>query len=212
MNRKSADIEEVLQTFSAHVKDNYPQPAMFRENLEKLLEAKKRRMKEAEYLASLERNMVFLHDLAIETEALLESLLEGINERDDLSSVIEEMLQEIEAGVRKVAGERWGQVFRDGRDGDFGELRGLRGGDAAEYASRLEFEYKYLMTFRMMLFEFFGLLAAVNGEYEIERVDEAAPRHILNHIGMTANYYLGNITVGEVVTEGKEAGGTEASS
>ena len=53
----------------------------------------------------------------------------------------------------------------------------------------------------MLLFEFIGVMAAVREEYEIERVDEAAFELINSNIEMTANYYLGNISVGEVVEE-----------
>ena len=44
-------------------------------------------------------------------------------------------------------------------------------------------------------------MAAVREEYVIERVDESAFDLIRSNIEMTANYYLGNISVGEVVDE-----------
>ena len=53
----------------------------------------------------------------------------------------------------------------------------------------------------MLLFEFIGVMAAVKDEYEIERVDEAAFELIRSNIEMTANFFLGNISVGEVVED-----------
>ena len=55
------------------------------------------------------------------------------------------------------------------------------------------------MTHRMLLFEFFNILAALKADYHIGDIDEAAPAHVTGHIHMTANYYLGNIAVGEIV-------------
>jgi hypothetical protein len=53
----------------------------------------------------------------------------------------------------------------------------------------------------MLLFEFLNLLCVVREEYVIGRVDSAAPGHLLSHIEMTANYYLGNIGVGEITAD-----------
>ncbi len=212
MSRKKADIEEVIQTFSSHVSESYPDPGMFRENLDKLLVAKKGKLAEEAYISSLERNIVFLHYLVFEARALLESILDGINETDDLDEKVEVMLSDLEEGVRKQVQQKIVDVFEKGLDSDFSGILAIRSEGGREYAERLEFEYKYLMTLRMRLFEFFGLLAAVNREYEIERVDEAAARHILNHVDFTVNYYLGNIRVGEIVGDSQEAGGDKASS
>jgi hypothetical protein len=60
-SRKKADIQSLIATFSAHVSENYPAPEVYRENLTSMLAAKKERMESGEFVASLERNLVFLN-------------------------------------------------------------------------------------------------------------------------------------------------------
>jgi hypothetical protein len=197
--KKKADIEALVATFSAHVSDNYPAPEQYRENLEKMLEAKKAKKEEDEYVASLEKNLVFLKDLVTEGEALLEYLLERINADEPTADKINAALGALEDKVRSGTAGRVEKVLTESDEDDFKELTALRGKDQAAYTDKLEFNYEYFMTYRMLLFEFIGVMAAVREEYEIKRVDEAAFELIHGNIEMTANYYLGNISVGEVV-------------
>jgi len=200
--KKKADIESLIATFSAHVSENYPPPGVYRENLTSLLAAKKERMEVDGYIASLERNLVFLKDLVTEGEALLEYLLERVNSGEPSAEKITAALGALEEKVRGGTAGRVEKVLGEGAEEDFRELTSLRGKDRDEYIAKLEFNYMYFMAFRMLLFEFFGVLAAVREEYEIESVDEAALGLIQSNIEMTANFYLGNISVGEVVDEG----------
>jgi hypothetical protein len=200
--KDKADIESLIATFSAHVSENYPPPEVFRENLSSMLAAKRERMESAEYVASLERNLVFLKDLVTEAEALLEYLLERVNSGEPSAEKINVALGALEEKVRVGTAGRVEKVLGEGTEEDFRELTSLRGKDQAAYAEKLEFNYMYFMAFRMLLFEFFGVLAVVREEYEIESVDEAAMGLIKGNIEMTANFYLGNISVGEVVDEG----------
>ncbi|HSG28178.1 MAG TPA: hypothetical protein VLA34_06840 [Candidatus Krumholzibacterium sp.] len=207
--RKSADISDVLATFSAHVQENYPEPETFRENLENLLAAKKDRMSEAAYIVSLERNVVFLHDLSIEGEALMEAVLGGLNDEGSLAQGAEPVLAGLENDVRSGTDERHKRIFMEEEGSEFAELIKLRREDKGRYCDQLEFQYFYLMTLRMLLFEFFNLLAAVSAEYFVDRIDDAAPGLVMSNIVVTANYYLGNIAVGEVVeAEGPAGGGS----
>lgn len=199
--KKKADIEALIATFSTHVSDNYPAPQVYQENLTSMLAAKKERMESGEYLASLEKNLVFLKDLVTEGEALLEYLLERINNAEPTAEKINAALGALEEKVRGGTAGRIEQVLGESDEDDFRELTALRGKDQEAYTEKLEFNYIYFMAFRMLLFEFFGVLAAVRDEYEIMRVDEAAIGLIQSNIEMTTNYYLGNISVGEVVDE-----------
>jgi len=199
--KKKADIEALIATFSEHVSDNYPAPEVYRENLTSMLAAKKDRMEGGEYVASLEKNLVFLKDLVTEGEALLEYLLERINNPEPTADKITVALGALEEKVRGGTAGRIEQVLGESDEDDFRELTALRGKDQDAYMEKLEFNYIYFMAFRMLLFEFFGVLAAVRDEYEITRVDEAAIGLIQGNIEMTTNYYLGNISIGEVVDE-----------
>jgi hypothetical protein len=198
--KKKADVEALVATFSAHVSDNYPAPEQYRENLERMLEAKKEK-KGDEYVASLEKNLVFLKDLVTEGEALLEYLLERINADEPTAEKINAALGALEDKVRSGTAGRVEKVLTESDEDDFKELTELRGKDQAAYTDKLEFNYEYFMTYRMLLFEFIGVMAAVREEYEITRVDEAAFELIQGNMEMTANFYLGNISVGEVVDE-----------
>ena len=200
-SKEKADIEALIATFSAHVSENYPEPKVYRENLMSMLEAKKERMETGEYVASLEKNLVFLKDLVTEGEALLEYLLERINNDEPTADKINAALGALEDKVRSGTGGRVEKVLGESDEDDFKELTALRGKDQEAYTEKLEFNYIYFMAYRMLLFEFFGVMAAVKAEYEVTRVDEAAIGLIQSNIDMTANYYLGNISVGEVVDE-----------
>lgn len=202
--KKIADIDDVLATFSAHIKENYPSPEQFRENLRSLLEAKQERLEESDYAASLEKNIIFLHDLAIEGEALLEIVLGTINEPSSLDAGAGPLLDEMEKEVRATTPERHRSVFVEGGSGEFSQLLQLRAEGGKRYMEKLEFDYFYLMTLRMLLFEFFNVLETISREYHIDRIDPAAPSHVTGHIEMTANYYLGNISVGEIVEDEKD--------
>jgi hypothetical protein len=199
--KKEADIEALIATFSAHVSDNYPAPEVYGENLDSMLAAKRERMESGEYIASLEKNLVFLKDLVTEGEALLEYLLERINNDEPTADKINAALGALEEKVRSGTAGRVEKVLGESDEDDFKELTELRGKDEKAYADKLEFNYKYFMAFRMLLFEFFGVMAAVREEYVIERVDESAFDLIRSNIEMTANFYLGNISVGEVVDD-----------
>ncbi len=204
MKKKHADIEDMLVTFSDHITGNYPEPEQFHENLAKLLEAKKERMSESEYIDSLERNIVFLSDLVVAGEAFLEELLGRINDEVPIDVKVGRVLEEIENDVRKSTRERYREIFLEDGSDEFGELLTAKSEGGGQYSEKLEFNYFFLTTQRMMLLEFFNVISAIRKEYIIGRVDSAAPDHVISHIRMTANFYLGNIGVGEIVKGGKK--------
>ncbi len=198
MKKKQADIEDLLATFAGHIAENYPEPQQFRDNIAALLEQKRNRKKDSEYIVSLEKNIIFLSDLVTEGEAFLEMLLGQINDESPVDVGLESYLQDMESRVRSNMHDRYDEVFSLQNDEEFSELLQARDKGSEPYIDKLTFTYYYLTTFRMLLFELLNLIYAVREEYVIRRVDSAAPRHLLSHIEMTANYYLGNIGVGEV--------------
>ncbi len=199
MKKKHASVDELLATYSTHIKENFHDPEGLRTNLKNLLGEKKKRMTIEEYTVSLERNVIFLHDLTLEGEALLEILVEQSGDDTDGKVDTGGLLVEIEEKVRKSTGDRYRTVFEEQNAAELGELASLRGGEGDLYLERLEFIYSYYMTYRLFLHEFFNLLDAVRAEYEIEGIDDAVGKHITNHVKVTVNYYLGNISVGEIV-------------
>lgn len=199
--KQRADIEGVMATWSSHISGSYPAPQQFRENLARMLEAKKERRSPEAYVESLEKNLVFLVDLIAEGEAFLELVLGRINDPAPTGDTIAETIAEMERRVRASTPHRRVELLGPGAGGELGELAALRGGDRDRYMEKLEFNYIYYMAMRLLLFEFLGILAAVREEYVIERVDAAAFGHVRVHIEMTANYYLGNISIGEISQE-----------
>ena len=207
---KTADISDLIATFSSHLRENYPDPGVFRENLASLLSSKRERMEKDEYVLSLERNLVFLQELTVEAEALLEVLLGSVNEQPPPEGGYLPVLEEMETKVREVTSERHRETFVDDGEAGYDGLRKLKEGDRESYVERLEFHYSLLMTLRIFLFEFFNVLAAVAAGHRIDRIDDAAPGLVTSNIEMTANYYLGNISVGEVVEGEGEDGERKA--
>lgn len=199
--KKQADIEAVLATYSSHVSEMYPAPEQFQGNLARMLEAKKERRSPEAYVDSLEKNLVFLVDLIAEGEAYLELVLGRVNDAGLTSEEIAGTIAEMERRVRASTSRRRAELLGPQAQGDLAGLAALRAGDRGAYLEKLEFDYIYSMTTRLLLFEFFNVLAAVREEYAVRRVDDAAFGHVRVHIEMTVNYYLGNISVGEIVPE-----------
>jgi hypothetical protein len=193
---KRIGIEEVLATFSSHISNQYQSPGDMRSMLDALLERKRRRMGGDEYKKSLEKNLVFLNDIALEGEAFLDLLTKpgGLEMSENkLHSVLGEMEQK----VRSRTDERHGEIFSGSEDGDFKELRRLRESDEKAYIERMEFDYRYLMTFKILLFDFFNVLLRVGSEYEIAPDALTDRKRIMNHIELTVHYFLGNIKIEE---------------
>jgi len=195
MKRKYATITDLLATYSSHVSGSYPSPRQFCENLDRILAGKRERFQGDGYITALETNIVFLHDLIVEGEAALDVLFDAKKSRPLNSSDINALLDEMEERVRGRCGQRRGEAFIEGGDGEFAELRELKRTDAAAYGEKLESTYRFLMVFKVLLFEFFNVMGPVMSRYPIARTTEEARREVLNHIELTVNYYLGTIEV-----------------
>jgi hypothetical protein len=208
MELKPATIEEVLATFSSHLAKNYPSADVFRRNFELLLKGKRERPGTTEYPVSLERNIVFLNDLVAEAEALIERILAGKTGDGTKEEDISATLDAIEKKAHEANTLRHREAFVDGGAAEFRELREDRAAGEKPYLDKLEFNYRYLMTLRIFLFEFISVLAAIRASYSIPGGTPEILAKIRTHLELTVHYYLGNVAVGE--EEGGNPGGGDA--
>jgi len=195
VNEKSAGIEEILATFSSHITKSYPSPESFRKNFELLLGGKRGRLSAADYAASLEKNIVYLNELVTEAEALIGRLLDSSGENPEGVMVIADELNKLEHRAHERTASAHRAAFIEGKGKEFKELLEERKTEGAAYLDKLEFNYRYLMTLRIFLFEFVSVLAAIRSEYRITKAAPLALQRIRNHIEVTAHYYLGNVAV-----------------
>jgi hypothetical protein len=195
MARVSATIDEIIATFSAHIAKSYPAPSDFRRNFDILLWGKRDRVESAGYTLSLEKNIVFLNGLIDMASSLVERLIDperGIEEKE-----LAGLLEDIEKKAHASTAARHERAFIRGEDPEFGALVGDRAEGGSGYVEKLEFNYRYLMTLRLFLFEFISVLAAVRSDYDMVRPSRDDLRKMRGQLGIMANYYLGNVSVGE---------------
>ena len=209
MDLKPATIEEVLSTFSSHLAKNYPSPDVFRRNFDLLLKGKRERPDAVEYPVSLERNIVFLNDLVAEAEAFVERILAAETGGDALEEDVSPALDAIEKKSHETNARRHREAFVDGSAAEFRELREDRAAGEKAYLDKLEFNYRYLMTLRIFLFEFISVLAAIRAGYSIAGGTPELLAKIRNHLEVTVHYYLGNVAIGGEEGAGPCAGGAE---
>ncbi|MDD4856859.1 MAG: hypothetical protein PHD74_01995 [Candidatus Krumholzibacteria bacterium] len=194
MERRIVTIDEIIATFSSHVSEHYPSPKDFRRNFDMLLKGKRERADGGAYSVSLERNVVFLSSLVSEGDALIERFLKTDSGEEPGEGGVTAVLEGIEKKAHERTARLHGEAFVEGRLGRFEELRADRAAGGAAYVDKLEFNYRYLMTMRIFMFEFVSILAAVRSQYSIAAEVDAA-RKIKSHLELTAHYYLGNVTV-----------------
>jgi hypothetical protein len=194
---RTVTIDEIVATFSSHVSKSYPSPKDFRRNFGLLLKGKRERADKEGYSVSLEKNIVFLVDLVAEGERLVERLLRPGNPDEQDAGPVSARLEAMEKTAHERTAKLHREAFVEGTAAGFEELRGDRSSGGAAYVDKLEFNYRYLMTLRIFLFEFISVLAAVRSEYSISGAGHEAARKIRDHLELTAHYYLGNVAVGE---------------
>ena len=189
-------MDELLATYMSHLSEKYKIPHEFSMKLEVLLTEKRNRAGPEEYVNTLEKNIVFFSDLIIEGEALLDIFLRpkksrGSNEDIDLN----ELLSEMDRKVRARTDERHRKIF-DGKGGEeFTELVKLKKSGDPSFVEKLEFNYKYLMTLKILLFEFLSVLDSVSSQYEIDPGEGGAGKRIIDSVKMAANFYVDNIDI-----------------
>jgi len=196
MSLKRATIEELLATFSSHLAESYPSRDGFRRNFDLLLSKKRERPGASGYPESLERNIVFLNDLVTEAESFAGRLLAGEAGEGTKESDIVPALEAIEKRSHERTAQRHREAFVDGVSEDFQELREDRAAGGKLYVDKLEFNYRYLMTYRIFLFEFISVLAAIRAEYALAGEAGEIMAKVRGHLEITVHYYLGNVAVG----------------
>jgi hypothetical protein len=203
VNQKIARIDEILATFSSHITKSYPSPESFRENFDMLLKGKRGRSSEADYASSLEKNIVYLNELVAGAEALIGRLLDSPGPEGEGDVVLVDELNKLERRAHERTSGAHSNAFIQGKGDEFKELIEERKTGGAAYIEKLEFNYRYLMTLRIFLFEFLGVLGAIRSEYRIEKAVPLAIQRIRNHVEVTAHYYLGNVAVMDLEAGGK---------
>ena len=193
--RKTVGIDEIIATYSSHINNSYPYPRGFREMLDNLLAGKRERQSGEDYAVALEMNVVFLRDLIVEAEALIDTLLRSGTGDHPVWDSLDETLKRMEEGVRVNTDEARLELFEGGTDDEFRELRKLRRTGGTGYVGKLKSTYRYLMALRILMFEFVNVLASIRSGYDLPRPDAGDAAIIRNHIELTANYYLGGIEV-----------------
>jgi hypothetical protein len=197
---KEATLEEILTTYSDHISKSYPAPEEFRQRMDMLLENKRERTSEEEYIGSLETNVVFLHDLVTEGEVLLDRFLRpDTRAKEQLDTILEKLEKKVRLQTKK----RRKALFEGEGDEEFSELARMKREDSDQYRSKLEFNYIYLMTLRLLLFEFFNVLGSIKEMYALAEMKEEATKVVMDSLGLTANYYLENVTVEEEAEKGE---------
>ena len=169
MERKTVTIDEIIATFSSHIEKHYPSPKDFRRNFDLLLKGKRERTDEGG-----------VRGLAREEHRLSERSRGGCGgarrkaprtrggtmsrRRRSISS----MLEAIEKKAHETTAQRHREAFVEGSGGrnSASSARTAAGG-RRPYLDKLEFNYRYLMTLRIFLFEFISVLAAIRSEYSI---------------------------------------------
>jgi len=196
--KKTVDLRQVLVTFSQNLEAKYRSPEALKTSLRRLMDSKKSRNSEDEYHISLEKNIVFLKYFVEEGKALVELMLSNLGDDERfLEADPGLLLSEIEERLRKEAGASHRKIFLDREDDEFADLAAHRKRSGGHYSKKLEFYYEYLMTLRNFMVDFMNVLFAVQREYVIENAGELSAGDVWSHIEMMANYYIGNIRVGE---------------
>jgi len=208
MDRKTATLDEIFATFSEHISRSYPSPDDFRRNFDILLWGKRDRSDAPGYALSLERNIVYLDGVVEEALSLVERILDPGEDLDEKRAAA--ILGDLEKSARRSTGARHRRAFEAREDPAFAALAAGREAGGAGYVEDLEFNYRYLMTLRLFLFEFVSVLAAVRAEYDTLPAVPGDIARLRGQIGVLANYYLGNVSVKDGGDREAEARGEDA--
>ena len=193
MEKSRTDVERVLTTFSTHMKQKHSTPGKFMNNIEEILDSKRKRQKKESYLRSLEKNVVFLHYFTEEAKAVLELMLRRVNDDEKFIRFDPGLtLSEIEERVREEIKNAKKEISQTER---FSEILKKEAAAEKNYVERLEFNYSYLMAVRSFTVDFINIIYALQKDYYIEGINSSTSEDILRYINMTANYYIGNVRV-----------------
>lgn len=192
MPENNIDMKQVLATFSSHLEQRYRSPSEFSGEIEKMLRLKREKYDGSGYRESIERNLVYLYFFLEELKSLLEIMIERLSDDTEFRKIDPGLtIMDIERQLREETDRKHGEIF--GETGS-GSLPGMNGSRKGSYIEKLEFYYSYLMAARSFAIDFINILYAARREYRIEGGDFD---QAWNYIDMSANYYIGNIAVGE---------------
>ena len=195
MGKSKGDIQQVLETFSFHMEQKHSSPDKFIKGIKALLDAKRERGKKGDYVKSLEKNIIYLHYFVEGAKTVLELMTQRINDDEKFHQFDPGLtLSELETRVREKISEKEEGFYEME---EFSEIINKKGTEPHIYIQNLEFNYSYLMAARGFMVDFINLLYAIQREYYMEGVNSSTGDDIWNYIDMIANYYIGNIKIGE---------------
>jgi hypothetical protein len=197
LSKEAIKIEQVMTTFSSHLEQRYGSPEGFMEEIGKLLRDKKEKFGSSGYREALEKNLVFLYFFVEELKSLMEIMLNSVN--DDIEFLKTDpglTIMDMEKQLREQTDRKHSEIFGEGSEPFLEEPAGGHGDST--FMQRLEFHYSYLMAARSFSIDFINILYAAQREY---RIENASLEPVWSYIDMSANYYIGNIAVGEKQTE-----------
>ena len=193
--KKTIGMDDLIATYMTHLSEKYKIPHEFGLKLDVLLAEKRNRAGPEEYMGTLEKNIVFFSDLIVEGEALIDIFLRPKKGRGGSDIDLNELLSEMDRKVRAKTDERHRKIFGGKGGEEFAELVKLKKSGDPLFVERLEFNYKYLMTLKILLFEFLSVLDSIASEYEIDPGEGGAGKRIIDSVKMAANFYIGNIDI-----------------
>jgi len=196
---KKANIraEEIIATFSSHIREQYSSVEEFRKELSKLLESKKKKFSEDDYILSIERNLVYFNNLVTGVEAFIDEVLKNPKLSGKLLKDSEKTLSELEKAVERRTEEEHKKVFIECEDPSIAALLAVKEENKREYLERIEFEYRYLFTFKLFLFEFISVLKAVREKYSFPADIFGYREIIMQSVEFLTNFYIGNVKLDE---------------
>jgi len=197
MKKPKIRAEEIIATFSSHIRGQYSSVEEFRKELSELLESKKKKFTEDDYILSIERNLVYFNSLVTGVEAFIDEVLRNPELSGKLLKDSEKTLSELEEAVESRTEEEHKKVFIECKDPSIAALLAIKEENKIEYIERIEFEYRYLFTFKIFLFEFISVLNAIREKYTFPENIFEYREIIMQSVEFLTNFYIGNVKLDE---------------
>ena len=197
MKKPLIGAEEIIAAFSSHIREQYSSVEEFRERLSGLLENKRKKFSGDSYVVSIEKNIVYFNSLILGVEAFIDKVLKSPKQAGKLLKDVEKTLSELEKSVEDKTEEQHRRTFVECSDPSIAALLAIKEENKSEYIEKIEFEYRYLFTFKLFLFEFVSVLRAVLEKYSIPGEIFEFRDIIMQSIEFLTNFYIGNIKLDE---------------
>jgi len=197
MAKKRIEVEELIATFTSHLRDRYPSVEDFQGGLRELLEGKREKYRGDAYIEAVERNIVYFNDLVTGVEALMDRIFKSPRNLGKVLKDVDETLSELEKSVQSRTEERYREVFLGTDDPSIAALLAIKESDREKYVERIEFEYSYLFTLKLFLSEFISMLAAIKDHHSLPADIFKSRDVVFQSIEFLTHYYLGNVKLKE---------------